>query len=150
MSARPGRRSYTHCYLHPLLSTPTMIYRAQRTCAPDQDEGDSFCTHSHLHPLLSAPTNLYREERTCPLDQDEGADPVSTLPPQHARAAATLPLRRHLSSPRLLLTGAPSTVAVCVAVCCSVLQCIAVYCSILQCVAVCGSVRQCVAVCGSV
>jgi len=45
-------------------------------------------------------------------------------------------------------------VAVCVAVCCSVLQCAAIYvavcCSVLQCVAVCCSVLQCVAVCYSV
>ena len=36
--------------------------------------------------------------------------------------------------------------AVCVAVCCSVLQCVAVCYSVLQCVAVCCSVLQCVAV----
>jgi len=49
--------------------------------------------------------------------------------------------------------------AVCVAVCCSVLQCVAVCCTVvycdalcctmLQCVAVCRSVSQCVAVCRS-
>ena len=37
--------------------------------------------------------------------------------------------------------------AVCVAVCCSVLQCVAVCCSVLQCIAVCCRVLQCVAVC---
>ena len=36
-------------------------------------------------------------------------------------------------------------VAVCVAVCFSVLQCDAVCCSVMQCVAVCCSVMQCVA-----
>jgi len=47
----------------------------------------------------------------------------------------------------------PGCVAVCVAVCCSVLQCcsvllcIAVCCSVLQCVAVCCSALQCIAVC---
>ena len=41
-------------------------------------------------------------------------------------------------------------VAVCVAVCCSVLQCVAVCCSVLQCAAVCCRVLQCAAVCGCV
>jgi len=40
-------------------------------------------------------------------------------------------------------------VAVCVAVCCSVLQCIAVCCSVLQRVVVCCSVLRCVAACCS-
>jgi len=39
-------------------------------------------------------------------------------------------------------------VAVCAAVCCSVLQCVAVCCSVLQCVAVCRSVLQYVAITG--
>ena len=37
--------------------------------------------------------------------------------------------------------------ALCVAVCCSVLQCVALCCNMLQYVAICCSVLQCVAVC---
>ena len=49
-------------------------------------------------------------------------------------------------SPTFVIRDVLQCAAVCLAVCCSVLQCVAVRCSVLQCVAVCCSVLQCVAV----
>jgi len=63
-------------------------------------------------------------------------------------------LRGHMSRSLSLDTENPRRscwcVAVCVAVCCSVLQCVAVCFCVLQCVAVCCSALPCVAACCSV
>ena len=60
---------------------------------------------------------------------------------QHTDAPLTSPSRKH----RVVLMD----FAMCVAVCCIVLQCVSVCWSVLQCFVVCCSVLQCVAVCCS-
>jgi len=65
------------------------------------------------------------------------------------RAAADLVRGRRVAPSQCLGSVRPRGFAMCVAVCCSVLQCVAVCCCVLQSVAVCCRVLQCVAVCCS-